>query len=144
MSFDTYTVYFYERTTGRRAVAEVQNYEHDEKGQSIPPTKWDNEFYWSEGNMACNCNRYAYISQMYPWTANLLEVHHLLPLSSPIHLEREGTSIRDLVGICPNCHRATHIYYRNWLNEEDLDDFRSYDEAKQVYSLAKDSVGRAA
>lgn len=86
----------------------------------------------------------ANISEMYPWTENLLEVHHLLPLSSPLHLERDGTSIRDLVGICPNCHRATHIFYRNWLNTEDLEDFRSYDEAKKVYLEAKEKVGKAA
>jgi hypothetical protein len=86
----------------------------------------------------------ANISETYPWTENLLEVHHLLPLSSPLHLEREGTSIKDLVGICPNCHRATHMFYRNWLNDEDLDDFRSYDEAKQVYLKAKENVGTAA
>jgi len=73
----------------------------------------------------------------YPWTDNLLEIHHLLPLSSALSITNEGTSLADVVGICPNCHKSTHSYYRKWLNENNLDDFRSKDEAKEIYGRAK-------
>lgn len=76
----------------------------------------------------------------YPWTDFVLEIHHLLPLSSPVRVEAEKTSIKDLVALCPNCHRATHAYYRGWLKTNNLDDFRDYPEAKSVYIEAKQST----
>ncbi len=76
----------------------------------------------------------------YPWTDNLLEVHHLLPLSSALLITNEGTSLSDVVGLCPNCHRSVHLYYKNWLNKENLDDFRSHNEAKEIYQKAKVST----
>lgn len=80
------------------------------------------------------------VSVRYPWSNNILELHHLLPLSSPLRIENATTSIRDLVGICPSCHRATHIFYRLWLDREQIEDFRNYQEARDVYALAKRSV----
>lgn len=76
----------------------------------------------------------------YPWTDNLLEVHHLLPLSSPIKFGSGKTSIKDLVELCPSCHRAIHDFYRRWLGTEGQDDFTSYDEARSVYKQAKEEV----
>jgi len=73
----------------------------------------------------------------YPWLSNLIEVHHILPLSSPLHLGKLGTSIEDLVGLCPNCHRATHALYRSELAELNLIDFISEDHAKEVYYKVK-------
>ncbi len=46
----------------------------------------------------------------YPWTDNLIEVHHLLPLSSTIKVSSSGTSLRDVIGLCPNCHRSVHSF----------------------------------
>jgi len=76
----------------------------------------------------------------YPWTDNLLEVHHLLPLASPVKFELGKTSINDLVELCPSCHRAIHDFYRRWLKGKSQDDFLSYDEARSVYRQAKDEV----
>lgn len=82
------------------------------------------------------------VSRQYPWTSNLLEVHHLLPLSSPLKIEKLRTSLSELVGVCPSCHKATHHFYRKWLNDNEQDDFTSYNEAISVFDLAKRSVIR--
>ncbi|MGH7904425.1 MAG: HNH endonuclease [Candidatus Dormibacteraceae bacterium] len=73
----------------------------------------------------------------YPWTTNILELHHLLPLSSPLRVGESGTHLEDLVCLCPSCHRATHAYYLQWLKNKDRDDFRAREEAKEVYDEAK-------
>ena len=80
------------------------------------------------------------VTQCYPWTTNLLEVHHLLPLASPLQCEDRRTSISQLVGICPNCHKATHLYYKIWLDDHRQDDFASYDQAREIYNLAKKKI----
>ena len=84
----------------------------------------------------CVCNT----RERYPWTDNLLEVHHILPLSSTLLITGEGTSLNDVVGLCPNCHKSVHTFYKNWLNEYRLEDFRSRDEAKEIYVRAKTSM----
>jgi len=84
----------------------------------------------------CMCNTHL----RYPWTDNLLEIHHLLPLSSAITVTGEGTSLEDVVGLCPNCHRSVHIFYRRWFEENSVNDFSSKDQAKKVYQLAKEAV----
>jgi len=82
----------------------------------------------------------ANMRERYPWTENILEVHHLLPLSSALTVTSEGTSLADVVGICPNCHKSTHAFYRKWLNENRLEDFRNKNEARVVYNQAKETV----
>ena len=81
------------------------------------------------------------MNDRYPWTDNLLEVHHLLPLPSVIRLTRTGTSFDDLVPLCPNCHKAVHNYYRTWLRTEEQWDFPTIIEAKNVYNEAKEQMG---
>lgn len=76
----------------------------------------------------------------YPWSKHVIELHHLLPLSSPVRVEKTHTSIRDLVGLCPSCHRATHRFYSSWFRETGVKDFRNYDEAVAVYEAAKSRV----
>ena len=76
----------------------------------------------------------------YPWSGNLLEIHHLLPLSSGIAVTNHGTSLNDVVPLCPNCHRATHVYYKLWLDGNVLNDFSSKTEALSVYQEAKKNV----
>lgn len=80
----------------------------------------------------------------YPWTNKLIEVHHLLPLGSLLRVERTTTSLRDVIGICPTCHKATHLYYQVWLSAHRLDDFRNDEEARRVFDEAKDRVVIAA
>jgi hypothetical protein len=80
----------------------------------------------------------------YPWTNMLIEVHHLLPLGSLLKVQSTTTSIRDVVGICPSCHKATHQFYKVWLSNRGLDDFRNESEAIQVFQEAKNSVVLAA
>jgi hypothetical protein len=76
----------------------------------------------------------------YPWTDNLLEIHHLLPLSSGVAVTLSGTSLNDIVPLCPNCHRSVHIYYKIWLNGHQKPDFVGKSEAQTVYREAKQNV----
>lgn len=78
--------------------------------------------------------------QRYPWTENILEIHHILPLTSPLAITSRGTSLDDIVGVCPNCHRSVHAYYKAWLNTHSKEDFDSKPEAKEVYLEAKERV----
>ena len=77
------------------------------------------------------------VSKQYPWMETLIEVHHLLPLSSPLQNDKKGTSVNDLVGLCPNCHRATHSYYRKFLRDQGSEDFINEEQAKAVYKQIK-------
>jgi hypothetical protein len=76
------------------------------------------------------------VSIKYPWTDYLLDIHHLLPLSSSIAITTKGTSLQDIVGLCPTCHRSIHIYYTKWLRKNGQDDFISRAEAMEVYLSA--------
>ncbi|MBQ6065108.1 MAG: HNH endonuclease [Prevotella sp.] len=74
-----------------------------------------------------------HIQHKYPWVDYMLDLHHLLPLSSVVRITTDGTSLNDLVGLCPSCHRAIHSYYRKWLKSNNLEDFRTKQEAMSVY-----------
>lgn len=76
----------------------------------------------------------------YPWTTYLIEMHHILPLSSSIAISSKGTSIDDLIGLCPSCHKSVHLYYRTWLDSQSKEDFIDKNEAKDVYLQAKDRM----
>jgi hypothetical protein len=76
------------------------------------------------------------VSLKYPWTDYMLDIHHLLPLSSGIAITEKGTSLHDIVGLCPTCHRSIHIYYSKWLRKNGQDDFCSRAEAMNVYLAA--------
>lgn len=80
------------------------------------------------------------VNARYPWLRNLLEAHHVLPLSSPLRADSSGTKLAELVPICPNCHRAVHAYYRVWLKANGIDDFRTPDESAEVYREARTKV----
>jgi hypothetical protein len=73
----------------------------------------------------------------YPWTPHIIEIHHLLPLSSPARVENKITSIQDVAGVCPTCHRAVHKYYKLWFLNNGKIDFDSKEEATAVYQEAK-------
>lgn len=76
----------------------------------------------------------------YDWTRMLLELHHILPLSSSLRITGDRTSLSDLVAICPNCHKATHVYYRLWLKDKNKNDFSDKAEALFVYEEVKAKV----
>lgn len=76
----------------------------------------------------------------YPWTDNLLEIHHVLPLASTLTVTSNGTSLEDIVPLCPTCHRSVHAYYRIWLNTHLVSDFQSKNEALQVYNQSKSEI----
>lgn len=74
-----------------------------------------------------------HMNMKYPWAGYMLDLHHLLPLASMIKISITGTSLDDIVGLCPSCHRAIHSYYRKWLKSNNQDDFRDKNEAMAVY-----------
>jgi hypothetical protein len=74
----------------------------------------------------------------YPWTASgVIDLHHLLPLASGTRVEKNSTTIDDLVPVCPTCHRAIHRYYDGWLKQKKQKDFTDGREARGVYKLLK-------
>lgn len=73
----------------------------------------------------------------YPWAHHVIELHHLLPLSSPVRVENATSSLADLVGLCPTCHSATHRFYAAWLKGKGQPDFKDYQEARKVYESAR-------
>lgn len=85
---------------------------------------------------ACNRN----MNAVYGWTDYMLEVHHLMPLSMSVGINANGTSLEDLVGLCPNCHRAVHLYYNLWLKENNRKDFYNKTEAIDIYNEAVQQI----
>lgn len=99
------------------------------------------ELYYKHTIDPNHCNMCAMDTQKkYPWTTRVLELHHLLPLASPIRVEKNSSSLKDIVGLCPSCHRATHKYYSKWFKDTGLTDFRDSNEAKDVYIQAKNEI----
>lgn len=79
---------------------------------------------------ACKLN----VREKYPWVGYMLDLHHLLPLSSVIRTTIEsGTTLTDIVGLCPSCHRAIHSYYSKWFKANNREDFKSRKEAMEIY-----------
>ena len=88
--------------------------------------------------VCCACG--ADMSKCYPWTDYMLDIHHLLPLSSAMAISKSGTSLTDIVGLRPSCHRAVHMYYHKWLKENDQADFKSKQEAHDVFVQATKEI----
>lgn len=86
----------------------------------------------------CACG--ADMSKRYPWTDYMLDIHHLLPLASTVAISFRGTSLADIVGLCPSCHRAIHMYYRKWLKANEQLDFNSKQEAHDVFLQATKAI----
>lgn len=80
------------------------------------------------------------VKQRYPWTDNILELHHVLPLSATINVNGTTTLLDDMVPLCPSCHKSIHAFYRIKLNEWGIEDFGSKKMAKDVYDLAKREI----
>lgn len=76
-------------------------------------------------------------AKTYPWTERIIDLHHLLPLSSGTRVEARGTTFDDLVPVCPNCHRAIHRFYDIWLDSNNKKDFKDTGEARAVYHEMK-------
>ena len=74
----------------------------------------------------------------YPWVKRVLDIHHILPLSSGTRVDSSrGTLLDDLAPVCPSCHRAIHRYYDQYLKAENKKDFNDEIEAKDIYSQIK-------
>lgn len=103
-------------------------------------SKLRKEYIKRNPNPVCDvCGKDMHI--IYPWTENMLEIHHIHPLSS--YTDTSGnheSDIKDVVGICPSCHRAIHLYYKKYLIEENLKDFESKEKAEEKYKEAKNIV----
>ena len=76
-------------------------------------------------------------AQSYPWTERVMDIHHLLPLSSGARVISTGTTFDDLVPLCPSCHRGVHRYYGRWFKTERRLDFENREEALLVYNNMK-------
>jgi predicted HNH restriction endonuclease len=64
------------------------------------------EFLWQHGRVFCELCQFAFIDK-YPFLSkNIIEVHHIIPLSK-IHSSTVINS-SDLLLLCPNCHTAIH------------------------------------
>lgn len=76
----------------------------------------------------------------YPWTDNILELHHILPLSATLNVSGTTTTMDDLVPLCPSCHKSIHVFYKVKLTEWGVEDFGSKAMAKDIYELAKRGI----
>ena len=79
--------------------------------------------------------------ERYPWTDNILELHHVLPLSATLNVNGTTTVLDDMIPLCPSCHESIHIYYKIKLTEWGVFDFGSKRMAKDVYEMAKGIIG---
>lgn len=82
--------------------------------------------------------------EKYPWLldANILELHHVLPLSATLNSNGTTTTLDDLKPLCPSCHRSVHIFYKIKLTEWELPDFSSKRMAVDVYEQARKEIVR--
>ena len=85
---------------------------------------------------ACNMNT----KVRYPWTDNILELHHVLPLAASLNANGTTTLLDDLVALCPSCHKSIHVFYRIKLREWGIEDFGSKKMALDVYEMAKREI----
>jgi len=76
----------------------------------------------------------------YPWTDNLLELHHLLPLRSTVNISTKGTSLDDVIPVCPSCHKSIHAFYRIFLKYNSISDFETKKQAHDIYDNAKELI----
>lgn len=89
---------------------------------------------------ACEIDTHA----KYPWTERVLDLHHILPLSSGTRVHSQtGTLLDDLVPICPTCHRSVHSYYECYLHSSAKADFSDKEEAAAVYEKARNAIVRS-
>ncbi len=79
-------------------------------------------------------------AKRFPWAKAMLEIHHLLPLSSGTRVEQSGTVFSDLAPLCPTCHRGVHRYYEEWLRSRGRVDFTGVDESRRVYQAARRQI----
>ncbi len=78
----------------------------------------------------------------YPWVKRVLDLHHILPLSSGTRVDSRGTMLDDLAPVCPTCHRAIHRFYDNYLKSNSKEDFSTQNEAQEIYVKAKKNINK--
>ena len=80
------------------------------------------------------------MAERFPWASRMLDLHHLLPLSSGTRMKGSSTIFSDLAPLCPTCHRGVHRYYDAWLRKRGRPDFSGIDEVREVYDMAKQRI----
>ena len=80
------------------------------------------------------------LQHLYPWTNNMLEIHHIWPLSASD--SQRQTVLEDLVGVCPSCHRAIHLFYKKYLTLSSRTDFLDKQDAINAYNEARCSMNK--
>lgn len=83
---------------------------------------------------------YLHPQERYPWTHNILELHHILPLAATLNINGVTTTLDDLKPLCPSCHKSIHLFYKTKLLELDVADFGSKQMAEDVYRMAKGAI----
>ncbi len=96
-------------------------------------------FFETHPSLVCDACRLD-VRHRYPWTDNILELHHILPLSATILVNGTTTSLDDMVALCPNCHKSIHVFYRKKLQAWGVEDFGSKEMARDVYRMAKGEI----
>jgi hypothetical protein len=99
-------------------------------------TRLRSEFFLARPTATCDVCKLD-TARTYQWTERIIDLHHLLPLSSGTRVEAKGTTFDDLVPVCPNCHRAIHRFYDVWLDRNNKRDFANTGEARAVYQEMK-------
>ncbi len=80
-------------------------------------------------------------NKKYPWASSVLDLHHILPLSSGTRVDsKSGTILSDLMPVCPTCHRAIHRFYDGHLKAKTRKDFLNEEEARATYAQAKGAI----
>ena len=85
-------------------------------------------------NLACDICCIA-PKKLYKTKSELIELHHVMPLSSLQDEVENG--IKDLVALCPTCHKAIHSRYSQHLKSLSRTYFTDKEEAWRVYSELK-------
>jgi hypothetical protein len=102
-------------------------------------TKLRTEYFAKFDPTSCDVCRLE-TAKTYPWTERVIDLHHMLPLSSGTRTEASGTVLTDLLPVCPTCHRAIHRFYAGWLKSHSMRDFEDLTQAKLVIDEMKNEM----
>ena len=96
------------------------------------------EFFEAHPRIACDACAME-PREKHPWTDNILELHHLLPLSATLNVNGATTTLDDLVPLGPCCHKSIPVFYGIKLAEWGVEDFGSFAMARDMCTLPTSS-----